>query len=358
MSKCNFQCSYCYLSQRDEAYQGKQAIFKYSPEYVGKAFSKERLGGSCFFNFCANGETLLTKKIDEYIHAIVSQGHYAEIVTNLSITSALDKILSWDQPLLKRVEFKCSFHYAELMKRNLLQVFADNVQKIWKAGCSANIEMVAADEFISNIDEIKEFSLKNFGALPHVTIARNDATPNIDLLTSLPIEEYDAIWSTFNSDFWQFKKSIFQEERKEFCYAGKWSLYVNLTTGDTTQCYCSWFNQNIYKDLKKDIIFNPIGKCLLPHCYNGHALLTSGCIPKFTDIGYGDIRDRKKNDGSHWLQPEICSYMNSKLEQSNEEIGEKEKTSVYFNSMIGNAKWQIKEKAKLISLLIKSKKKI
>ena len=48
MSICNFRCRYCYLAQRDESYQGKQADFKYSPEYVAKAFSIERLGGLLF----------------------------------------------------------------------------------------------------------------------------------------------------------------------------------------------------------------------------------------------------------------------------------------------------------------------
>lgn len=114
MSICNFRCHYCYLAQRPIHYQGIQPEMKYTPEQMARALSVERLGGVCFGNFCADGETLLTKDIDLYVKEFVKQGHYAEIVTNLTVSNVLEKILSWDKELLKHVEFKCSFHYLEL----------------------------------------------------------------------------------------------------------------------------------------------------------------------------------------------------------------------------------------------------
>jgi len=320
-SICNLRCHYCYLSQRGEAYQGEQAQFLYLPEYVGRAFSKERLGGVCFFNFCADGETLLTKDIDQYMRSVVEQGHYAEIVTNLTVTKVLEKILAWRPDLLKRVTFKCSFHYLELLRKGMLDVFADNVHKIWRAGASANIEITPDDELVPYIDAVKEFSLREFGALPHLSIARNDATAGIEYLTDMSMEEYDRTWSQFGSSFWEFKKTIFKVMRNEYCYAGAWSLYVNFATGDAVQCYCSRLSQNIYRDMGKRIRFVPIGRCSNAHCYNGHALLTLGCIPGFTKVGYGDIRDRVKADGSPWLQPEMRDFLNGKLEESNEQHG-------------------------------------
>jgi organic radical activating enzyme len=184
MSTCNFRCHYCYLSQRAESFQNEQPKFKYSPENVANALSQERLGGLAYMNFCADGETLLTNDLDKYIFELVKKGHYAEIVTNLTITEVIEKILSWDKELLGRIEFKCSFHYLELKNRNQLDVFASNVKKIWKAGSSANIEIPPNDELIPLIDEIKEFSIRNFGALPHLTITRNDDTKSIDYLTN------------------------------------------------------------------------------------------------------------------------------------------------------------------------------
>lgn len=319
-SICNFRCHYCYLSQRAEAYQGEQARFEYSPEHVAKALSPERLGGICYFNFCADGETLLTKNIDEYIRPIVAQGHFVEIVSNMTITPMLKKILSWDKELLKRVEFKCSFHWLELKKKNMLQLFADNVNAVWEAGASASVEVTPSDELIPYIDEIKKFSLEQFGAYPQCTIARNDATKNIEYLTKLPVEEYLKAFSAFESPFFAFKTAIFGEKRHEYCMAGVTVLTVNLATGWCGQCYCSNFTQNIFQDLSKPIKFIPIGKCKIAHCYNGHMLLTlgAGAMPeRFQDVTAVDIRDRIRADGSHWLTAEMLDFYGQRADENN-----------------------------------------
>lgn len=334
MSICNFRCSYCYLTHREEYYQNKQIEYRYSPAHVAKALSKERLGGVSLFNFCAEGETLLAREIDLYVKAILQEGHYVEFVTNLSVTRVLDKMLSWDKELLSRLEFKCSFHYLELKKKGFLNRFADNVKKIWASGASANIELTPSDDLIPYLEEVMSFSIANFGALPQLTIARNDDTESIDYLTELSGTEYNRIWSSFDSSFWSFKKTIFREKRTEFCYAGDWSIYLNLDTGDARQCYCSRFSQNVFDDLSVPIKFKAVGKCALPHCYNGHALLSLGCIPGFTDIRYGDIRTRFRSDGSEWLQPELKTFFNSQLVESNEEYSSGKKNAIMLEHRI------------------------
>lgn len=334
MSICNFRCSYCYLSQRAECYQNKQPILKYSPKHVAKALSPDRLGGLAFVNICADGETLLTKNIDEYVYELLRVGHYIEFVTNLSISPVLERMLSWDKTILQRLEFKCSFHYLELKRKNLLDVFAQNVKQIWASGASANIEITPCDEMIPHIDEIKRFSLEHFGALPQLSIARNDSTDNIEYLTALSLEEYDRIWSQFDSGFWEFKKTIFKEKRSEFCYAGDWLLQVNFETGDARQCYRSRFSQNIFENLDKSIKFKAIGSCLEPHCYNGHALLTFGCIPHLTKVKYGDIRNRKKDSNSEWLQPKLKAFFNSTLVESNEEYSVAQKAFINLENAV------------------------
>ena len=45
-----------------------------------------------------------------------------------------------------------------------------------------------------------------------------------------------------------------------------------------------------------------------------------GTIPGATEVRYGDIRDRERADGTHWLQPELKAFFNTKLEESNETI--------------------------------------
>ena len=317
MSICNLRCHYCYLSQRSSAYEGKQPQWRFTPEQVALALSPERLGGQAFMNFCADGETLLTKGLDEYIRLLLLQGHYIEFVTNMTITSALSTYLSWDRELLGHLEFKCSFHYLELKKRGLLDTFVRNVKSAWEAGASCNIEITPSDELIPYIDEVKAFSMEHFGALPHLTIARNDRDPAITYLTGLDQETYDETWRQFDSGFWEFKRQLFGVKRTEFCYAGQWSMYVNFATGEARQCYCGSPLGNLFADPTKPVRTEAIGKCLLPHCYNGHALLSLGLIPDLPASGYGDLRDRERTDGSHWLQPKLKAFFNTKLKDGN-----------------------------------------
>lgn len=313
VSICNFRCHYCYLAQRDEYFQGKHPEIKYSPEAFKAAMDPVRVGGFAFGNFCADGETLLAKDIDQYVKAFVEQGHYAEVVTNLSVTKVLDKFLSWDRELLGRLEFKCSFHYLELKKKCLLDTFANNVKRVWEAGASATIEITPSDELIPYIDEVKEFSMAHFGALPHLTIARNDRTESIDYLTNLDMEEYVRNWSQFKSDLWAFKRTIFGVKQQDFCYAGAWSLYINLYSGVATSCYCGAPLGDVFADPTKPFPEKPIGKCPIAHCYNGHAFYTFGLIPDATNVRYADMRNRVCADGREWLQPPLkafwCSYL-------------------------------------------------
>lgn len=342
MSICNFRCHYCYLSQREECYQNVQPEMKYSPKHVAQALTPERLGGLAYINLCADGETLLTKHIEDYIYELAKEGHYVEIVTNNTITSVLERILSWNKDLLAHITFKCSFHYIELKKKQLLATFASNVNNIWEAGASANIEITPSDELVPLIEEVKEFSVREFGALPHLSIARNDATSEIDYLTEMSMEEYNRIWSQFHSEFWEFKQTIFKQKRNEFCYAGSWMLYIDLSTGFATQCYHSKYRQNIFEDIERPINFLPIGKCLEPHCYNGHMLLTLGCIPNITQVKYGDIRDRVKLDGTHWLQPELKSFLNTTLYENNIEYTASQKVMNSWNIFLSKVKKHIK----------------
>ncbi len=318
MSICDFRCHYCYIAQRPVHFQGVQPQFKFTPHEVAKALSKERLGGACFMNFCAEGETLLTKNLDQYVKALVEEGHYAEVVTNLTVTNALEKFLSWDKNLLKHLEFKCSFHYLELKRKGWLDRFAENVHKIWDAGASANIELAPSDELIPYIEEVKDFSMKNFGALPQLTILRDDRTSNIDYLTQMSEEEYNNTWRSFGSSFWEFKKTLFGKKQKQYCYAGAWSAYIDLTTGEASGCYGCVNLGNVFEHPEKPFPHKAVGKCPYPHCYNGHAMLSMGLIPHLNDVQYGYLRDREKADGGTWLQPELRKFFDEKLEDSND----------------------------------------
>ena len=94
--------------------------------------------------------------------------------------------------------------------------------------------------------------------------------------------------------------------------------HVMMDSGEARQCYKGCRLGNIFANPEEPLPEIPLGRCIQPHCYNGHMLLTAGVIDGFTDVGYGDIRDRVRVDGTHWLRPELKEFFNTKLGDSND----------------------------------------
>lgn len=342
---CNFRCHYCYIAQHRK-FNNEIAKFLYSPEYIAKALSKERLGGVCMFNLCAGGETLIAEEVIDVVEALLKEGHYVMIVTNGSLTKRFEKISKFPKELLSHLFFKFSFHYLELVRLKMIDRFFENVKMMRDAGASFTIEITPTDELEPYIDEIKDIMMEKMGALPHITIGRRDSG-DILPLTNHEFDEYRSIWSEFDSEMFNYKYTIFGKKRKEFCYAGEWSIYLNLVTGDYTQCYCGKKLGNIYINIDKPINFFPIGcNCTQPHCYNGHAFLTFGNIPELESPTYDQLRNRTQSDGTQWLQPEMKAFMQSKLIESNKEYSEKEKQKINRKNLKYVRNEKIKQKIK------------
>lgn len=351
---CNFRCKYCYLGQRPNPYTGGILPFAKSPEHISKFFSIEKMGGPCYFNFCAAGETLMHPELIELVSLLTKQGHYADIITNGSLSNKFDELIEkLDMYQRKHLMIKFSFHYLELKRMNLLDRYVQNVYKMRDAGFSYSIEITPHDELVPYIEEIKEFSLLHFGAYPHITVARNEATEDIELLTKMSREEYQKTWSVFDSEMFDFKFSIFSQKRCEFCYAGLWSLQLLLDTGEYYQCYGGDLLGTI-KNVDDPIHFRPIGKCRQPHCFNGHAYLTYGNIPSLNSPTYAMMRDREIISGGAWLQPEARNFFSTKLIDSHEELTEKEKIHVMKYSNANRALCTVKRKILHIPLKIKT----
>lgn len=329
VTACTLRCHYCYITQHG-LFANRIPKFIYSPEYVRKALSQKRLGGICLINFCAAGETLLANEIIEYIRAILEEGHYVMVVTNATLSKRFDELASFPSHLLKRLFFKFSYHYIELKNKGLLDKFFSNIQKVRDAGASFTLEVTPSDELIPLIDEMNQKAIKEVGALPHVTIARDERDPDkLPILTKLSREEYIDVWGQFKSAIFDYKTTIYEVKRKEFCYAGDWSFYLNLGTGVMSQCYQSLVGQNIFKDIEKPINFCAIGNnCLEHHCYNGHSFIVLGNIPELLSPTYAELRNRICIDGSEWLKPEMKYFMSTKLSESNEEYSQDQKDAI------------------------------
>ena len=241
---CNLRCHYCYVAQ-NFLFTQKVPKFRYSAEHVGKALSKERLGGACMFNICASGETLIPQAVVDYTKAILAQGHYVMIVTNGMLKKRFEEFEKFPEDYRKRLFFKISYHYLELKRLNKFDLFFTNVELIKKMKASFTIEVTPSDELIPYIDEMKKVSIEHLGALPHITVARDESKSDYPLLTKLSREEYIKTWGQFDSMMFDFKIKVFGQKRKEYCYAGNWTWTLNLITGTMKQCYKTNFFANI-----------------------------------------------------------------------------------------------------------------
>lgn len=331
---CNFRCHYCYLAQHNNAYRNGIKNFIMNPQKIAESLSVERLGGICYFNLCAAGETLLHPQIIDLVDSLTRIGHYCDIITNGSLEKKFNELsckLDFEQK--KHLFIKFSFHYLELKERNLLDLFVKNVNIVKQAGISYSIEVTPNDKLIPYINELKAFSINAFGAYPHITVARDESVKSIALLTEHSKEKYRKIWTTFDSDLFKFKMSIFNQYRTEFCYAGLWSLWINLETGYYAQCYKGDRLGNI-KDINKPLNFRAIGRCKQPHCFNGHAFLALGNIPEINAPTYTSERDRITAMGEHWLSEDIRLFFSTKLYENNTLLSIKEQRKLLANNCV------------------------
>ena len=174
------------------------------------------------------------------------------------------------------------------------------------------------DDLIPEIDNIINICNDKVGAKPHLTVGRTDYLVNRGLLTDLKKEEYVECWSKFDSAMFNLKMKLLDKKRNEFCYAGDWTLFVNMYTGEASPCYLQPYKQNIFENPNKPINFIAVGKhCLEPYCINGHAHLAMGAIPELDLPTYDEIRNRETYDGTEWLSEETKSFFSHKLSESN-----------------------------------------
>ena len=331
---CNFRCSYCYVGHHQGAYTHGIKPFFRDAQYIADFFSIERMGGPCYFNLCGAGETLMHPQIVDLVDCLTREGHYTDIITNGVITQKFQQIIDrLEAEQKKRLFIKFSFHYEQLVAKKLLERFTQNVHMIRDAGISYTVEITPHDELVPFIEEIKAYSMEHFEALPHITVTRNEATKAIELMTGYSREEFKRIWSSFDSDLFDFKFSIFNVKRCEFCYAGDWSIYVNLMTGTYQQCYGGDILGSM-KDMDKPLNFRAIGKCRQPHCWNGHAFLAYGDIPELSAPTYADMRDRITAVGSHWLQDQTREFFSTRLKDSNREFSSDEKRKLLVTNRL------------------------
>ena len=261
--------------------------------------------------------------------------------------------------MLERLEFKISYHYEELNKRNLFDSFVETVKLIQESAASFTLELMPYDDVENKADEIMAITENAFGAKCHVTIGRNDAQKNRDLLTEMERTDYVDTWGRFNSAMFDLKMDLLGVKRREFCYAGDWTLWVDFSTGEARQCYGQPSNQNIFKNPSKPIKFCAVGKhCVQPYCINGHAFLSLGAIPELDTPSYFDTRNRTMKDGQTWLKYPCSDFFKKRLIDSNDEYTRSEKMGNSILFPFRFALWSIRSfeetKKKIVARLNKN----
>lgn len=313
---CNLECQYCYIIQENRR-KMKKAELKYSPEHIAKALTKKRLGGKCWISICGAGETLIQDEVIDIVQLLLEEGHYLNITTNGTLDKQFDKLIEKCKDNLNHLHIAFSWHFTELKKRNLTDRFFNNIIKMKNVGASVLLQINLCDDYIPYIDEIKKTSMEKLGAYPQVALTRDESCNPMKIYTSLSNEEYYEIGKTFDSPLFDFTFKNFNVKRKEYCYAGEWSGVLNLQTGWLSKCYANHEGQNIFDDINKPINLSAVGRnCQNNYCVNSSHFMSLGVIPEIETPTYAQLRNRTE---AHWYTPEMESFLNSKLNESNKE---------------------------------------
>lgn len=332
VTSCNLKCGYCYVIQRDNR---KMEIpkLKYSSKIIVEGLTVERLGGVCYFSICGAGETLIHSEIIEIISGLLSNGHYVNITTNGTLTKRFEEILRLPKEYLSRLHFAFSFHYNELLRLNMLDIFFENIEKVREHGCSFVVQINLCDEYLKEWEKIKNICIEKIGAPPQVAATRKENNDRgriekVEFLTELSKSEYIKKGKEFKSPLFDFTVKNFNITRKEFCYAGDWSGTLNLGTGILSKCYGP-NKQDIFKDISKPIKFSAIGKCNSLFCMNSSHFMSLGVIPEIITPTYAELRNRKE---AKWYSNKMEKFLNQKLSENNLEYTPFQKKKVLINT--------------------------
>ncbi len=301
---CNFRCRYCFVHQTHEE-EGKKD-YHLDPEKIKNALRIERVGKS-FMNLCATGETLIQPEIIEIAKGLLEEGHIVAIVTNATLTRKLQQLCEFPSALRSRLFIKASFHYEQLVEKNLLATYFSNIKMLHEKGISYSMELVASDDLEEHIDDILRIFKEHGEEPPQVIESRETVSGEIGRLTEKNLERHLDLWNKFDSDMFNGMQPFWGEKRKEFCYAGEYSAAIHLLGGEVSQCDKGYGIQNIYKNMEEKLLFCAIGEnCQISHCYISYVWQRlCGNVKTLKHEPYYLTRNRRYADGTEWLSDEI-----------------------------------------------------
>lgn len=339
---CNLRCEYCYIRQHGDEDMLKidrqKKLFAYPTDYMLRALRKERMGGVCMFNISGTGETLLNSEIFRITYGLLEEGHYVALISNCTITKVIEQFGDMPLEYRHRLFFKASFHYRELKKRGLLQTYVRNIHFMKKREIAFSIEIVSNDYVLDELDELKEFCLQNFGALPHILAGRDESVrgtyPKYE--TKLPEWKFRETWASFDSELFRYQDTDYVlPHNNEFCYAGVYTGCLNLESGTFAPCPGGKVITNFFENIEQPVQFAPVGACPFPYCFCGFFLhvLAGVAREKYEpNVKFFQFRDRQCEDGSTWLTPSIREVFSHRCAEYHDDFAPDKKR--YFISLM------------------------
>ncbi len=314
VSVCNLECSYCYIIQENRR-EMKDEHFIYTPKHIANALSRKRTGGVCWISLCGVGESMAQHDIIPLVKALLEEGHFVNITTNGTLDKRYDDLIEACGDLINHLHLSFSLHYIELLKRDWIERFFDNVIKMKKAGASVLVQINLCDEYLPYLEEIKKICVDKVGAMPQVALTRNEKTQPMSIMTDKSAQEYYNIGKQFDSPLFDFTFKNFMVKRTEYCYAGEWSGVLDMKTGILKKCYAQPGGVNIFENIDRPILFKAVGcNCCSTYCINSSHFMSLGVIPSIKTPTYAELRNRSS---AKWYSKEMDMFLNSKLEESN-----------------------------------------
>ncbi len=262
------------------------------------------MGGPAIIGIIGEGETLIPDKVVPFVHGLLEQGHFVEVVTNMSLTHRIDELLDTSKENLKRLLVKGSLHWNELKRLNKIDDYFNNINKVIEAGASSYPFLVISQDYLPFLDEIKTTCLEKLGELPHCTgslvFDNPDDIKNEDIIKTCPEctpKFNEEMQEKFDSKIYDlFVKFLHIKPTSKFCYAGEWSFIVNLATGDYYKCHFAPSEGDMFKKPQKTLNLTPIGhNCKASSCSLQYNFLSQGLVPEFKNLpNYSELLDKKR----------------------------------------------------------------
>lgn len=265
---CNLRCDYCYLWQHGHVNDKANCVLRNSLDYVLKAFSPKRLGGICYINLAGDGETMLPEDIEELLLGLMDQGHYLTVFTNGTMSGKIKSLIlkAKSRGISSHIHFNLSLHYLELERLGLKNKFTETAHFLKKEGISVSVSVILGKSYVPVIDDIKAYCDTELHIKPQIGRAFNEDDSG-NVAWSLTDEEYENAVARFVGQTKAPQLDNFHKKEKRFCYAGQWSLVLDLTTGVASQCVNNSDNIfNFYDSIDQLPELLPVGNCCKAVC--------------------------------------------------------------------------------------------